>query len=140
MSATFPNEAKADHRPLVALRALRYCVVKVIIATGNHVLRPDAMRKKRKYQLRCTRRRIAMRLCAHTARNTHPPRTGGLRGRFPSRTVTLFTPDDYYLGTRKFMDLLTVPWTQRGLADRIADRTAAVCFAYDENVNRTCAR
>lgn len=27
--------------------------------------------------------------------------------RFPSRTVTLFAPDDSYLGTRKFMDLLT---------------------------------
>lgn len=32
---------------------------------------------------------------------------------FPPRPVTLFAPDDYYLGTRKFMDLLTVPRTQR---------------------------
>lgn len=32
---------------------------------------------------------------------------------FPPRPVTLFAPDDYYLGTRKFMDLLIVLRTQR---------------------------
>lgn len=36
--------------------------------------------------------------------------------RFPSRTVTLFAPDDSYLGTRKFMGLLT---TQTPLDDAI---------------------
>jgi len=40
--------------------------------------------------------------------NIYPIPTG-TSGRFPFRTVTLFAPDDYYLGTRKFMDLLTVP-------------------------------
>jgi len=38
--------------------------------------------------------------------NTYPT---GTSGRFPFRTVTLFASDDYYLGTRKFMDLLIVP-------------------------------
>lgn len=55
--------------------------------------------------------------------NTHPIPTG-TSGRFPSRTVTLFAPDDYYLGTRKFMDLLIA---SRGLGanSQIVSRIAA---------------
>lgn len=66
---------------------------------------------------------------ARSARRGVTPIRGGpaSRGRFPYGAVTLFAPDDYYLGTRKFMDLLTAGIeTQRAdLADRIA-ATAAV--------------
>lgn len=44
-----------------------------------------------------------------TDTDVYSRRDGGRKvsRRFPSRTVTLFAPDDSYLGTRKFMDLLT---------------------------------
>lgn len=68
--------------------------------------------------------------------------TGGLVGkvsrRFPSRTVTLFAPDDSYLGTRKFMgSSRTQVHTSQAQSPR---SLSSLGFAYDESINRNCAR
>lgn len=85
-------------------------------------------------------------VCAHAhrhcrCRGEHPSNTNGgdQADGFPSRTVTLFAPDDYYLGTRKFMDLLIaaadLARTRRSYRGSQPRRWG---FAYDENANRTC--
>ena len=70
-------------------------------------------------------------------------RDGKVSRRFPSTTVTLFAPDDSYLGTRKFMDLLTT----QGRTHNCISTAQCLCrwyrcrgFAYDENITRKDTR
>ena len=80
----------------------------------------------------------------HTDTDVYSRRDGGRKvsRRFPFRTVTLFAPDDSYLGTRKFMDLLTTQThTQLYIYSILPLPMVSLSgFAYDENINRKDTR
>lgn len=89
-------------RIIASLRVSRYKE----IAVGNRVFK-EIQKKITDARFFLGRRRKS----APRHADWKHPYSSETSGRFPSRPVTLFAPDDYYLGTRKFMDLLTVPRT-----------------------------